>query len=313
MAIKKESEGAVLVTGATGFVGAHLVSTLMATDVDVRPLARSDFDRIAAGESGKTSLEGCDTVVHLAARAHVLDETSPALLDVYRKTNRDATLILARAAAAVGVRRFVFVSSIRVNGSSSSRPFRSEDPPHPEEPYALSKYEAELGLWRVAEETGLEVVVVRPPLVYGPGVKANFRRLLGLAATGLPLPFASIEGRRSLISVHNLVDVLRICLQHRNAPGRTLLVSDGKDISLPSLIRELAAGMDRPSRLFPMPAGLVRALAALVGRAETFDKLAASLQVDPTDTFSALGWRPPISLTDGLRETARWYAESCNA
>lgn len=303
----------MLVTGSTGFVGGHLVRALAVAGVAVRPLGREALERITAGEGGAEGLEQCCSVVHLAARAHVLDDTSSSLLDVYRQSNRDVTLKLARAAAQAGVLRFVFVSSIRVNGSASARPFRADDPPRPDEPYAISKAEAESGLQRIAEETGLEVVIVRPPLVYGPGVKGNFHRLLALAASGVPLPLASIAGRRSLIGVGNLCDLLRVCLHHRNAPGRTFLVSDGEDIALPSLIRELALGMGRPARLFPAPAGLVRGLAAIVGKTGTFDKLAASLQIDATETIKALGWSPPVSMMEGLRETARWFAEERSA
>ena len=228
MAERTTTAGSILMTGATGFVGGHMRHALQATGMDIQPLARIALDRIGAGEKEAATLRGCVGVVHLAARAHVLNDTASSLLEVYRRSNRDATLKLARAAAEAGVPRFVFVSSIRVNGSSSSRPFRADDPPHPDEPYAISKLEAELGLWQIAKETGLEVVVVRPPLVYGPGVKANFRRLLGLAASGLPLPLASVDGRRSLIGVHNLSDLLRVCLQHENAPGNTFLASDGR-------------------------------------------------------------------------------------
>jgi nucleoside-diphosphate-sugar epimerase len=304
------ADAAVAVTGATGFVGGHLVRALQAAGIDVRPMPRDALERIAAGGRAEAALHGCRSVVHLAARAHVLDETDPSALDVYRQANRDTSLILARCAAQARVQRFVFVSSIRVNGSSSTRPFRSGDPPCPQEPYAISKLEAETGLWGIGQETGLEVVVIRPPLVYGPGVKANFRRLLGLAASGLPLPLGSIGGCRSLIGVRNLCDLLRVCLDHASAPGQTFLASDGRDISLPSLIRELAAAMGRPARLFPAPAGVLRSLAAIVGKRATFDKLTASLQVDATETFDRLGWRPPVRLEDGLRETARWFQQT---
>lgn len=298
------------VTGSGGFVGTHLLSALQTGGRQVHIL-----DRGALGECARDSanapvqLRKCGTVIHLAARAHVLNEGSASLLEVYRTVNRDMTLQLAKAATEAGVRRFVFVSSIRVNGSSSTRPFSSRDTPRPDEPYSISKYEAEIGLWKIAETTGLEVVVVRPTLVYGPGVRANFERLLKLAALGVPLPFASINSVRSLIGVHNLCDLLRICVDHSDAPGKTLIASDGEDITLPTLIRELAAGMDRPACLFSLPTGLMRALAGLVGKRKTFDKLTASLQVDASETFEVLNWRPPMLLRDGLRETARWFAE----
>lgn len=299
----------VVLTGATGFVGGHLARALRADGVEVRSFDRAMLEKVAAGEDIEASLRDSAGVIHLAARAHVLGETSASLLDVYRRTNRDLTLQLARAAAAAGLPRFVFVSSIRVNGSASVRPFHADDPPNPDEPYAISKLEAEQGLWAIAKEIGLQVVVIRPPLVYGPGVKANFLRLLGLAASGLPLPLASIESQRSLIGVQNLCDLLRRSLWHPGAASATLLASDGEDISLPSLIRELAEGMGRPARLFPAPVRLMRGLAGLAGKAATFDKLTASLQVDATPTFTKLEWSPPLSLREGLHETARWYRD----
>jgi nucleoside-diphosphate-sugar epimerase len=297
----------VVLTGTSGFVGGHLARALCADGAEVRSFDRGMLEKIASGVDAAASLRDSAGVIHLAARAHVLGETSASLLDVYRRTNRDLTLQLARAAAAADVPRFVFVSSIRVNGSASVRPFHAGDPPNPDEPYAISKLEAERGLWAIAKETGLQVVVVRPPLVYGPGVKANFLRLLGLAESGLPLPLASVDGQRSLIGVRNLCDLLRRCLWHPGAASATLLASDGEDISLPSLIRDLAEGMGRPARLFPAPVRLVRGLAALAGKGATFDKLTASLQIDATPTFLKLDWSPPLSLREGLRETARWY------
>jgi nucleoside-diphosphate-sugar epimerase len=298
----------VLVTGASGFIGRHLVTALESAGHSVSVLPRAGLEQAALGVS-PTELTGCSSVVHLAGRAHVLGETSEALLDVYRKVNRDMTLRLARVARQAGVRRFIFVSSIRVNGSSSVRPFRGDDPPQPDDPYAISKYEAELGLWRISAETGLEVVVVRPPLVYGPGVKANFLRLLRLAASGLPLPLASVAGTRSLIGVRNLSDLLCVCITHDAAPGCTLLASDGEDVSLPELIKLLGVAMGRPVRLFALPVVLLRGLTSIVGQRETFEKLSASLQVDSSSTRELLNWRPPVTLSDGLRETARWYSE----
>lgn len=310
MATPPASSASVLLTGATGFVGGHLLTMLEAAGTKVVCIDRRALDQLAAGESLAALMRGSAGVVHLAARAHVLGETSATLLDFYRAANRDLTLSLARAAVAAGVPRFVFVSSIRVNGSSNSTPFRPDDAPAPDEPYARSKYEAEQGLWDIAAATDLEIVVVRPPLVYGPGVKGNFRRLLALAASGLPLPLASVKGMRSLIGVRNLCDLLQVCLRHPAAAGRTFLASDGHDISLPMLIRELAIGMSRPVRMISMPAWFVRGVATLAGKASTFDKLTASLEVDSSATFAALDWRPATSLQDGLHETARWYLKA---
>lgn len=306
--------GPVLVTGASGFIGRHLLEHSSATSTDVRTLPRDAFTALCESahkvDSVHQVLRGCSTVVHLAARAHVLEEqASPALLDIYRKTNVAGTHALARAAAALGVRRFIFVSSIRVNGGISRRPFQAADVPAPAEPYAVSKYEAELGLWDIARVTGLEVVVVRPPLVYGPDVKANFLRLLGLSASGLPLPLGAVSGLRSLISIWNLCDLLLCCATHPAAIGQTLLASDGEDISLPRLIRVLAAAMGRPCRVFRAPLSVVRAVAGMLGQRSTFDKLTASLQVDISATRDALGWEPPVPLHDGLTRTARWYRE----
>lgn len=289
-----------------------MIEALAGGNVELRLLDRQALARIAAGVRDD-ALCGADAVLHLAARAHVLEESGDSQLEVYRAANRDLTLRLARQAAAAGVRRLVFVSSIRVNGSSAARPVHADDVPRPDEPYAISKLEAEVGLWKISAETGLEVVVVRPPLIYGPRVKANFRRLLGLAASGLPLPLASVAGWRSLLGVRNLCHLLCVCLEHPAAAGKTFLASDGEDIPLPALIRELAEGMGRPSRLFPAPVGLLRWLAAMAGKASTFEKMTASFRVDPVETFRTLGWSPPVPLRQGLHETARWFANAVEA
>lgn len=304
----------ILVTGAGGFIGSAFGMRAAGCGISVRRLTRSQFEGFvppSTVESDATALfGGVGCVVHLAARAHVYDETSAEPLSLYRSVNRDATLVLARAAVQAGVRRFVFVSSIRVNGGSTRVPFQPSDVPAPEEPYAISKYEAELGLWEIARETGLEVVVVRPPLVYGPEVKANFRRLLKLSSTGFPLPLGSVGGIRSLVSIWNLCDLLIRCVEYPSAPGNTFLAGDGEDIALPELIRALAGGLHRPCRVFAAPPALVRACAALAGKGPTYDKLTASLQVDISETRRVLDWTPPVSLAEGLASTARWYEQS---
>lgn len=300
----------VCVSGCSGFIGKRASKMLVSSQVRVVPITRSV---LASGlhDTGAmaAALAGCDAVLHLAARAHVLIETSATPLAEYRAINRDATLALANAASHAGARRFVFVSSIFVNGASNSRPFRPGDPPAPKGPYAISKYEAELGLREIAAKSGLQVVIVRPPLVYGQEVKGNFLRLLKLSASGIPLPLGSVSGVRSLISIWNLCDLLIRCLEHPAAAGRTFLASDGEDIALPHLIHALAGGMGRPCRLFPVPLAVLRAGAKMLGKRATFDKLTESLQVDISETKRVLEWEPPLSLRAGLARTAQWYAQ----
>lgn len=298
-------------TGSTGFIGSTLVREVASGGLKARQIGRSVLDSAASGSS-HSELAGCCAVIHLAGRAHVLDESGDRRqrLAAYRLINCETTLRLARAAADAGVPRFVFVSSIKVHGSSAARPFRPDDEPNPDEPYAISKFEAELGLRKIAAERGLEVVVVRPPLVYGPGVKANLRRLMQLIALGVPLPLSSMRSLRSLVGVRNLCDLLRICIDHPAASGKTLLVADEVDITLPDLMRYLAEGMGVPLRLFSVPVSLLEAGARLAGKHSSFLKLTASLQVDATKTYTMLGWRPPVSVKEGLLETGRWYSAS---
>ena len=277
----------------------------------MRPLSRGALEAAETDEA-RRELSGCCAVIHLAGRAHVVDEGGDVQrqLEIYRLANCETTLRLARAAADAGVPRFVFVSSIRVNGDSSIRPFRADDDPNPDEPYAVSKFEAEVALRKLADERGFELVVVRPPLVYGPGVKANFRRLMRLIELGLPLPLASVQSVRSLVGIRNLCDLLRVCVEHPAAAGRTLLVADESDITLPDLMRCLAEGMGMRLRLFPVAPSLLDVAARAVGKRAALLKLTASLQVDASETYRVLGWRPPVSVRDGLLETGRWYSSS---
>ena len=300
----------VALSGATGFIGSVLHPELVRRGYEVLSVSRAELEAMRNGADASENLAGCTAAVHLAARAHVLRETEVDPVTAFRVANRDTTLAFARACAKEGVGRFVFVSSIGVNGSSSTRPFRPDDPPAPEEPYAVSKLEAERDLSALASATGLEVVVVRPPLVYGPHAKGNFLRLLQLAAISLPLPLASISGKRSLLSVWNLSDLLIRCIEHPAAPGRVLLAGDGEDVELPELIRLLAAAMGRPGRLLAVPEGLLRTLTGLLGARRVFAKLTASLQVDISETRRVLEWTAPVSLRDGLVRTAQWYIES---
>ncbi|MGB1222496.1 MAG: NAD-dependent epimerase/dehydratase family protein, partial [Alcanivoracaceae bacterium] len=253
------------------------------------------------------SLSGVDCVVHCAARVHQMNDQASDPLASFRRHNRDATLVLARAAADAGVRRFVFISSIKVNGEQTrpGQPFRADDRPAPEDPYGQSKAEAEEGLRAVAAETGMEVVIIRPPLVYGPGVRANFAALMGLVARGLPLPFGRVDNRRSLVFLDNLVDLVLTCCDHPAAAGQVFLVSDDDDLSLARLVRELAAAMGRPARLLPVPVSVMSLVARLLGRADLVKRLFGSLQVEVGPTRERLGWTPPVTVSDAFRRTVR--------
>ena len=309
----------VLVTGANGFVGRALCDALAASGRACRKSVRAPDPgfpgAIAVGDIGPTTdwraaLEGVHCVVHLVSRAHVLRETAPDPLAEYRRINVQGSLQLAQQAARAGVRRLVFMSSIKVNGESSARPYTEEDPPRPEDAYGVSKREAEEALARVAAETGLDLVVLRPPLVYGPGVKGNFLRLLELVARGVPLPLASIDNRRSLVHVGNLADAVMRTVDAPQAAGRTYLVADGEDVSTPELARALAQALGVRPRLVPCPTALMRLGGALTGRRGEIERLTGSLQVDSSRIRRELGWRPPFTLRQGLAQTARWYLDS---
>ena len=296
----------ILVTGATGFVGRGLLPALHAAGLDVRPLDPA-IDLSTDADLGP-SVAGVSAVVHLAARAHVLREGSSDPLAEFRAVNRDGTLRLAEAAARAGVKRFVFISSIGVLGEATDRaPFTSDSPPSPTAPYAVSKWEAEQGLRELEAERGLEVVVIRPPLVHGPGAPGNFARLLGLVGRGLPLPFGSVQGRRTFVSRANLASLILATLDHPVAPAIPLLAGDQESLTLPELLRTLGEGMGRPVHLIPVPGlGLARGL-PLVGAA--LRKLTDSLEVDITATCAALGWAPMETAQDGLRLMARAWVE----
>lgn len=301
----------VLVSGADGFVGRALCARLAGEGWAVRRVVRRVADRtehgewFACGDIGPATdwsalVAGCDAVVHLANRAHVLHEHAGDPLAEFRRVNVEGTLGLARAALAAGLRRFVYVSSIGVHGSSSLTPLTEADAVHPVEAYALSKLEAERALQALLHASAMELVIVRPPLVYGPGCPGNFRRLLQLVARGWPLPLGMIDNRRSLIGIDNLSDLLLRCLQHPAAAGEILLAADGEDVSTPGLLRILGEGLGVPVRLWRWPPALLRRLAALAGRAATFDRLCGTLQVDAGKARRLLDWHPPVRTRDGL-------------
>lgn len=252
-------------------------------------------------------MRGCDVVLHLAGRAHVMHEEALDPLGRFREVNTAGTLNLARQAAAAGVRRFVFASSIKVNGEETApnRPFRHDDAPRPADPYGVSKREAEDGLRALAATTGMEVVIVRPPLVYGPGVKANFLSLMRAVQRGLPLPLASVTGnRRSLVALDNLADLLITCVSHPAAAGQTFLVSDGEDLSTADLLRRMGRALHRPARLLPCPPPLLQMGATMLGKSAIGHRLLGNLQVDISHTRATLGWTPPITVDEGLRRAA---------
>jgi nucleoside-diphosphate-sugar epimerase len=308
----------VLVTGANGFVGRALVAyAKQTTDMDVRSAVRpsravdmpvGDVVKVAgldAGTDWRQAVRGCDAVVHAAARVHVMRDGEQAPLALYRQVNVDGTLALARQAVAAGVRRFVFLSSIKVNGESTlpGQPFRADDVPAPADPYAISKCEAEDALRTLAASSSLEVVIIRPVLVYGPGVKANFHSMLRWVARGLPLPLARVDNRRSLVAVDNLVNLIDRSIRHANAPGQTLLVSDGEDLSTAELLRRSARAMGVRARLVSVPPAWLEAAARLSGRQSLARRLLGSLQVDIAPTCATLDWQPITTIDDALRRT----------
>ena len=303
-----------LVTGANGFVGAAFCQALAARGIafvpGVRTLAGAGLAHPAAFPTGDLSgevdwtpaLAGCSVVVHLAARVHMMRERSADPDSAYQAMNVRATMRLAEQAAAQGVRRLVYVSSVKVNGErTQGRPFRADDMPAPEDPYGRSKLAAEQALQAWSARTGTELVIVRPPLVYGPGVRANFLRLMQLVRSGVPLPLGSIRNRRSMVALGNLVDFLVLCASHPAAAGATWMVSDNRDLSLPELVRLIAAAMERPARLLPVPAVLLSAGAALLGRRAVAGRLLNALQVDVSPALERLGWTPPLTVETGIR------------
>lgn len=254
------------------------------------------------------ALSGVEVVIHLAGRAHVMRETAADAEAAFHRANVDATRHLAEQAAGAGVRRFLLLSSVKVNGERTGEaPFTETDPPAPQDAYGRSKWAAEQALHEIAAATGLEVVAIRPPLVYGPGVKANFLRLLRLVERGLPLPLAGVRNRRSLVSVWNLCDLIVACATHPAARGETFLASDQHDLSTPELVRAIAAAMGRSARLFPFPAPVLRLAAWALGQGAAVERLVGSLQVDSGKATRLLGWTPPVGVEDGLRRTVEWY------
>ncbi len=337
----------VLITGASGFVGRATCAWLVAQGQEVagavrqlpaRPVAGVDYRIVGdlnADTDWRAALAGVEGVIHCAARVHVMRETAEDPLAAFRSANVAGTERLARQAAAAGVKRLVFISSIKVNGEETApvlplpnplpreerelaislprgtrRSFREDDTPAPQDPYGQTKWEAEAMLAQVAQETGLELVIVRPPLVYGPGVKGNLARLLGWIGRGIPLPLARIRNARSLIGIDNFTSALHACLSHPAAAGRTYLVRDGEDVSTPELVRRLGHHLGKPARLFALPTPLLESLAGLAGRRADVQRLTGSLTVDDSRIRRELGWIPPCTLDEGLAQMARAWLDN---
>lgn len=309
----------ILVTGAGGFVGERVCEAVAARGGRIYPVVRraESEKQIAIGDIGpltdwSSALDGVDVVVHLAARVHLMSDGAVDPLAEFRRVNVAGTRALAEQAARAGVGRLVFVSSIKVNGENTSpdAPFTSDDLPRPADPYGVSKHEAEQVLRWVSAETGMEVVVIRPCLVYGPGVRANFLSMLRWLDKGVPLPLGAIHNQRSLLALDNLVDLIVTCTEHPAAANQTLLAADGKDLSTTALLRRLGDALGTPARLVPVPTAILRAGAALIGKRAIVERLCGSLQVDISKTRSVLGWKPPLSVDEGLARTVEWYRAS---
>ena len=304
----------LLLTGATGFLGSRLACILqprlnIKLTAAVRRHAEVWAARIVevqgldASTNWSEALAEQQVIIHAAARAHIMKDEVADPLAEYRKVNVEGTLNLARQAAVAGVKRFIFISSIKVNGEQTplGKPFTAEDAPAPEDAYGISKHEAEQGLLQLAAETGMEVVIIRPPLVYGPGVKGNFASMIKLVEKGLPLPLGAIHNRRSLVALDNLVDLIISCIDHPAAANQVFLAGDGEDMSTTELLRGVAKAAGKPCRLLPVPAGLLQFSATALGQKAVAQRLLGSLQVDISKARELLGWTPPLSVEQGLK------------
>ena len=307
----------ILVTGANGFVGKSVCSALFSQGQAIRAVVRvanaraDDFeqmvvDSIDVATDWSAALQDVGIVIHLAARVHVMNDSAIDPLGEFRETNVAGTLNLAQQAAKAGVKRFIFISSVKVNGEQTikNKPFLETNIANPQDAYSVSKYEAEQGLMRIAEETGMEVVIIRPPLVYGAGVKANFASMMRVVKRGIPLPFGAIHNKRSFVYVGNLVSLILRCIDHPAAANQVFLVSDGQDISTTELLRGCAEALGVKARLLPVPQKLVEVCATIIGKRDVAQRLCGNLQVDISKARTLLGWAPPISVADGLKATA---------
>lgn len=307
----------ILVTGAKGFLGKLLVERLCEDDFDVSSVHRDKKDETVnriyvQGIDSKTDwqgkLDGIHCVIHCAARVHVMNDTASEPLEAFREVNVHGTINLARAASDAGVKRFIFVSSIKVNGEGSDKPYTAFDTLKPEDPYGISKFEAEEQLKKLASKSAMEVVIIRPPLVYGPGVKANFAAMLKLASTGLPLPFSAIkDNRRSMVSVFNLVDLIITCIDHPNAANNTFLVSDDDDLSTAQFVTQLQQALGKRTVNLPVPVSMYNLFAKATGKQAIVERLCGNLVLDIKHTKTTLDWQPPMSVKQGFSLTAKAF------
>jgi nucleoside-diphosphate-sugar epimerase len=321
--LKSTIQKQLLITGANGFVGQALCAQAIAGDLLIKGAVRSaqalpanvawvSIGTIDGNTDWHNALQGIDVVVHLAARVHIMDDPASDPLQAFRQVNVEGSLNLAKQAALAGVQRFVFISSIKVNGESTalSQPFQADDTPMPVDAYGISKYEAEQALRQLANETGMEVVIIRPPLVYGAGVKANFYSMMRWLDKGIPLPLGAIHNKRSLVALDNLVDLIIICIDHPAAANQIFLVSDGEDLSTSELLRHTASALGKSAKLLPIPAWLIQTGARLLGKGAMAQRLCGSLQLDITKTRTVLNWTPPVRVDDALQKTAHYYRSS---
>lgn len=312
----------ILLTGGSGFVGKAVYQSLLATNAYkvILPLRDRAFDSIPSENVVKISaidaetdwkniLKDINVVIHSAARVHVMNETSKDPLTEFRRVNVEGTMNLARTAAAAGVRRFIFISSIKVNGeqTNSGQTYKADDIPAPVDPYGISKMEAELALKSLAKDTGMEVTIIRPVLVYGPGVKANFLNMMKCLNKSIPLPLGAINNKRSLVALDNLVDLIVTCIDHPNAANQIFMVSDGEDLSTTQLLRRLGTALAKTTHLLPVPMFFLEIGARLLGKSLIAQRLCGSLQVDINKTRDLLGWTPPITVDQALYKTANHF------
>lgn len=314
----------VLLTGGSGFIGRAVCERLSSeSEIELFPIVRSAENSapgmncgvvrdISAKTPWQELLSGVDLIIHTAARVHVMNDSAADPMAEFRRINVDGTLNLARQAAEAGVKRFVFLSSIKVNGDNTKpgMAFRADDPPAPADPYGKSKHEAELELQRLSQVSGMEVVVIRPPLVYGPRVRANFLAMMRWIDKGWPVPLGNVDNRRSLVALDNLVDLIRTCCVHPAAANQVLLVSDDEDVSTNELLRRIGVALRKPVRFLPIPSGLVRTLAGFTGKQAQVGRMLGSLQVDIGKTHKLLGWSPVVNMEEALQDTVRHYLDS---